>query len=62
VERSLTKVGLKRTKQCESCFEKYCWDGKVYEGDVGVVDLSLALDPGVSFAEWNKTHDFGAGM
>jgi lysophospholipase len=61
VERSLAKVGMSRTKQCESCFQKYCWDGTVYEGEVGVVDLPLVLDPSLSFAEWNKTHDFGGG-
>ena len=58
IDRSLEKVGMERTKQCESCLQRYCWDGKVYEGEVGVVDLPLLLDPGVSFAEWNMTHDF----
>lgn len=58
IDRSLDKVGMTRTKQCESCFEKYCWDGTVYEGEVGVVDLPLVLDPSLSFAEWSETHDF----
>jgi lysophospholipase len=58
IDRSLEKVGMTRTKQCESCFEKYCWDGTVYEGPVGVVDLPLVLDPSLSFAEWIETHNF----
>ena len=58
IDRSLEKVGMTRTKQCESCLEKYCWDGKVYKGKVGVVDIPLVLDPSLSFAVWNETHDF----
>jgi lysophospholipase len=55
IERSLEKVGMKTTKQCERCFEKYCWDGTLDERDAGVLDPGLALAPGVSFAEWNAT-------
>lgn len=58
IDRSLAKVNMSRTAQCESCFEKYCWDGTVYDGEVGIVDLPLLLDPTLSFAEWNMTHDF----
>ena len=58
VERSLAKVGMTRTKQCDRCFEKYCWDGTVYDGPTGIVDLPLLLDPMLSFAGWSETHEF----
>jgi lysophospholipase len=58
IDRSLAKVGMSRTAQCDQCFEKYCWDGTVYDGEVGIVDLSLVLDPSLSFAEWLTTNPF----
>lgn len=58
IDRSLEKVGMKRTKQCEECFEKYCWDGKEDNTESPVIDLALKLDPRLSFAEWNMTHPF----
>ena len=61
IERSLSKVGMRRTKQCEACFEHHCWDGVEDNSPTGVVDLPLALDPGLSFAVWNLTNPFADG-
>ena len=61
IDRSLAKVGMARTKQCEKCMAKYCWDGTGDDVPAGVVDPSLVLDPEVGFAEWRKTHDFQEG-
>ena len=58
IDRSLAQMGTQRTKQCQNCFDRYCWDGTEDDGAAGVVDLSLALDPGYGFLEWNKTHPF----
>ncbi|MCJ1291996.1 hypothetical protein MMC34_003546 [Xylographa carneopallida] len=58
IERSLSKVGMRRTGQCEACFRNHCWDGVEDDRPTGVVDLPLALDPGLSFAVWNLTHPF----
>ncbi|KAL9033045.1 MAG: hypothetical protein Q9214_007697, partial [Letrouitia sp. 1 TL-2023] len=58
IDRSRKKVGMKRTKQCEGCFEKYCWDGKEDNANPPVVDLALKLDPRLGFVEWNMTHPF----
>ena len=55
VERSLEKVGLRRTKQCEKCFERYCWDGTYDDRVPEILDPSLPLVPGLSYAEWNAT-------
>lgn len=56
---------MTRTSQCEACFERYCWDGKV-EGDEdgegwGYVDVNpeMMLKPGVTFEEWNATTGWG---
>ena len=58
IDRSLDRVGMQRTAQCEACMAKYCWDGTEDDAKPGVVDPSLALQPDLSFAEWRKTHDF----
>lgn len=55
IDRSLSKLGIKRTKQCESCMTKYCWNGKEDNSDPGLLDITLVLNPSVSYAEWNKT-------
>ena len=55
IDRSLAKVGLTRTAQCESCMQKYCWDGSLDERDPGIFDPSLVLNPSLGFAEWNAT-------
>jgi lysophospholipase len=59
VDRSLGKLSppIQRTSQCEACFERYCWDGVAVEDfkEHVDVDLSLVLDPGLSYAEWNAT-------
>lgn len=55
VDRSLDKVGMQRTAQCETCLQKYCWDGTYDERTPGVLDPSLATNPGLGYAEWNAT-------
>lgn len=58
VDRSLEKIDppMQRTAQCQSCFDRYCWDG-VSAPDTGYVnvDLEMVMNPGVSYAEWNAT-------
>lgn len=60
IERSLAKVGMQRTEQCEQCFADWCWDGTsvAADADVGIVDPPLLLDPSLGFEVWNQTHDF----
>jgi lysophospholipase len=58
IDRSLIKIGMHRTMQCEECFSRYCWDGTMDNREAGVVDLALVLDPSLGFIEWNKTHRF----
>ncbi|KAL8295529.1 hypothetical protein RB597_009319 [Gaeumannomyces tritici] len=58
VERSRARLGMPRAAACDTCFAKWCWDGTEAVGPVGDVDLRMALNPGVSFAEWNKTNPF----
>lgn len=58
IERSLSKVGMQRTEQCNACFKTHCWDGIEDNSATGVVDLPLALDPELSFAVWNLSNPF----
>lgn len=58
IDRSLPRVGMQRSAQCEQCMEKYCWDGTEDNQTAPIVDPSLALDPDLSFEQWNTTHDF----
>lgn len=58
IDRSVARVGMQRSAQCESCLQKYCWDGTYNNTKPAVVDLSLYLDPSLGFLEWNMTHDF----
>ena len=58
IDRSLVRVGMQRTKQCEACMKKYCWDGTEDDVAPGVVDPSLALQPDLGFVEWRMSHDF----
>lgn len=58
IDRSLEKLGIARTKQCESCFAKYCWDGIEDDEDSKVIDPLLILPPHESFSEWVKNHNF----
>ena len=58
IDRSLPKMGMKRTEQCDSCFNRYCWDGTEDNMATEAVDLALVLDPELGFLEWNKTHPF----
>lgn len=56
IERSLKKAGMKTPPQCSACFQQYCWDGNVVPGSNKSVDLSLVLDPQVSYAQWLNDH------
>lgn len=59
IDRSLERLGMERTDQCEQCFAEWCWDGTTSEvPDDFVLDPSLALDPNLGFVEWSKTHPF----
>ncbi len=55
IDRSLTKLDIARSKQCEGCMARYCWDGVEDNSATGLVDLPLVLEPGLSFEEWNKS-------
>jgi len=54
IDRSLEKVGMQRTEQCKSCFERYCWDGTTDEHTPGIIDPALKLDPGLGFEDWKN--------
>ncbi|PYH90002.1 lysophospholipase [Aspergillus ellipticus CBS 707.79] len=58
VERSLARVGMNRTSQCERCFGRYCWNGQLDETQPGEMNPNLILDPSVGFDEWNATNPF----
>ena len=58
IDRSLPRVGMQRTAQCEACMAKYCWDGTEDNATARVVDPGLLLQPNLTFAEWIETHDF----
>ena len=58
IDRSLPRVGMQRTAQCEACMAKYCWDGTEDNATAQIVDPSLLLQPDLTFSEWIKTHDF----
>ena len=58
IDRSLPKVGMQRSQQCEQCFSRYCWDGVSDDSPTGIIDPTLILDPSVDYAEWNKTNPF----
>ena len=53
-------LGLHRTSQCESCLQRYCWNGEVAPEAKGsvVVDLPLKLNPVESFAMWNASNPY----
>lgn len=60
IDRSLERVDLARTEQCERCFARYCWDGVEENEDPSILDLPTLLDPKWSYADWNlsATKDF----
>ena len=58
IDRSLPRVGIQRTAQCETCMAKYCWDGTEDNATAQIVNPGLLLQPNLTFAEWIKTHDF----
>jgi lysophospholipase len=55
IERSLEKVGMQRSRQCEECFAEWCWDGTYDERTPVVLDPGLFMDPALSYMEWNAT-------
>lgn len=58
IDRSLAKLGMARTEQCQRCMEKHCWDGVENNTTPAVVDLSLRLDPSYSFEKWNSSSPY----
>ena len=69
IDRSLTRLGMERTLQCQRCMHRYCWNGESVPDQIAgpdgatyevteEVDLEMVLKPGISFAEWNATHSF----
>lgn len=57
IKGSLGRVGLDLPRQCKECFERHCWDGEesTEKATVKDFDLSLRLDPSLSYQEWNDT-------
>lgn len=56
IDRSLSRVSMKRPEACERCFEKYCWDGKtVNETQPSFVGPFLVLNQSVPWVDWNAT-------
>ena len=33
IRREQERLGLEQSEQCKQCFERYCWDGTIYEGE-----------------------------
>jgi lysophospholipase len=57
IARGVKRVGMPTPAACQTCFTKYCWDGTVATGTTeAVVDLSLVLDPKVSYKQWVADH------
>lgn len=55
IDRSLAKINMQRTEQCQKCMTEYCWNGV---GDIKKpvpADLPLRLDPSYSFEKWNNS-------
>lgn len=64
IDRSLGMLDppMKRTGQCERCFERYCWDG-VEVGEtkgVEIVDPVLVLNSSRSYLDWYR--EVGKGL
>jgi len=61
VQRSIERLGWNTTAQCEKCFADHCWnevdDEELLPG-LQDFDPPLLLDPGLSFAAWNQTHQY----
>ncbi|KAG5419833.1 PLB2 [Candida metapsilosis] len=33
IRREQERLGIEQSEQCKQCFERYCWDGTIYEGE-----------------------------
>lgn len=33
IRREQERLGVEQSEQCKQCFERYCWDGTIYEGE-----------------------------
>ncbi|KAE9377350.1 lysophospholipase [Stipitochalara longipes BDJ] len=55
IDRSLEGIGMQRTKQCQECLGRYCWDGTYDERTPDVLDPILATNPRLRYEEWNAT-------
>ncbi|TID00038.1 Lysophospholipase 1 [Colletotrichum higginsianum] len=58
IRASLTRLGLGLPDKCQECFRRHCWDGEVATRAIAPEDLDprLRLNPGLSYAEWNRTY------
>src|SRR5579862_4140006 len=58
VRRSLKKMGLNETEQCQSCWGRHCWKGLNTNksiADVIPYEPSLLTVPGIDFNYWNAS-------
>lgn len=44
VRRSEERLGVEQSEQCQQCFQKYCWDGSVYEDSDYYRPVNFTLD------------------
>ena len=57
IKKSVIREGMKLPDVCQTCFKRHCWDGSDDDAVVQELmkDQKPILDPGLSFADWNKT-------
>lgn len=57
IKKSVIRAGLELPEVCETCFERHCWNGDEDDSVVeeATKDQTPILDPGLSYADWNKT-------
>ncbi|KAH6887029.1 acyl transferase/acyl hydrolase/lysophospholipase [Thelonectria olida] len=57
IKGSLKRVEIDMPRQCKECFEKHCWGGKesTEKATAADFDLSLRLNPSLTYQEWNGT-------
>lgn len=44
VRRDQERQGVEQSEECQRCFEKYCWDGSVYEGPTYYRPVNYTVD------------------
>lgn len=59
IDRSLERMNMTRSSECDQCFQEHCWDGTTTPLPTDFVfDPSLQLDPSYGFLDWMETHPF----